>query len=84
MQRNNTEDLSERRSLISEVEPSLEMTDNKENIVGNILQCNQPDGKPQLMPYKPQLCNPHLLGGYQEDLVTSEDGETKVTELFFK
>ena len=53
MHRNNTEDLSERRSLISEVEPSLEMSDNKENIVGNIMQFSQPDGKPQLMLSKP-------------------------------
>lgn len=53
MHRNNTEDLSERNSLITEVEPSLEMSDNKENIVRNIMQCSQPDGKPQLMPNKP-------------------------------
>jgi hypothetical protein len=83
MHRNNNEDLSE-RSVISEYEPSLEMVDNKENIVRNILQCNQPDEKSTLMPFKPSLCTPHLLGGYQEERVTSEDGETIVTELYFK
>jgi hypothetical protein len=83
MHRNNNDELSE-RSVISEYEPSLEMIDNKENIVRNILQCNQADEKSPLMPFKPSLCNPHLLGGYQEERVTSEDGETIVTELYFK
>ena len=74
---------NDERSLISEHGPSLEFIGNKENIVSNILQCNQPDGK-YLMPFKPSLCSPHLLGGYQDEQVISEDGETIVTELFFK